>query len=172
MKCPACDQEGFPGDDQCSACGTSLIDVSLPQPLSGRLHELILEDPLRRLNAPKPITLKKSDPVSRAVELMRKHRFGSVLVLDEARRLAGIFTERDLLCKLPGRDEPLTGITLDKVMTENPQTLREDDTIALALNRMSMGGYRHVPIVRDGVPVGFVSIRGILKYIARNALGS
>ena len=55
-------------------------------------------------------------------------------------------------------------------MTPRPQALSEEDTIAQAINCMAVGGYRHLPIVRDGAPVGFVSIRGILSYIAKNAL--
>ena len=170
MKCPSCDQEIFPGQDICEGCGGDLTDLGPSEPLAGRLHELILEDPLSQLNAPRPITLRAEESVARAVELMKKRRFGSVLVLDQAGKLAGIFTERDLLVRLAGRGASLDSVRLGEVMTANPKVLREDDTIARALNHMAVGGYRHIPIVRDGKPVGFVSIRGILKYISQNAL--
>jgi CBS domain-containing protein len=167
--CPACDEEVFPGEDTCGACGADLIGAGPPEIFHGRLHELILEDPLSQLNAPRPITLKGSESVARAVELMRKYRYGSVLVLDDHGNLAGIFTERDLLRRVDKRGVALERVKLETVMTPSPFALREDDTIALALNRMAVGGYRHIPLVRDGRPVGFVSIRGILRYVAQNA---
>lgn len=170
MECPACGHENLPGQDTCEECHEDLTEAGLPVPKRGRLHELILEDPLSQLNAPLPITLERTDSVASAVELMRKHRFGSVLILDPSGKLAGIFTERDLLRRLAGSDRPLEAVSLGEVMTPRPQTLTEEDTLANALNHMAVGGYRHIPIVRDGAPVGFVSIRGILTYISQNVL--
>jgi CBS domain-containing protein len=170
MECPSCGHEFLAGQDSCEQCSDDLTHVNLPQPKRGRLHELILEDPLSQLNAPRPITLDETESVARAVDLMRKQRFGSVLVTSSGGRLSGIFTERDLCRKLGERRDPLEWVFLRDVMTPRPQTLREDDTIAHALNCMAVGGYRHIPIVRDGAPIGFVSIRGILTYIANNAL--
>ena len=66
----------------------------LPRPKRGRLHEAILEDPVSQLNAPRPIICNKTDRVARAVERMRKLRYGSVLVVDEG-KLVGIFTVTD-----------------------------------------------------------------------------
>jgi CBS domain-containing protein len=170
MECPACGHENLPGEDTCEQCQEDLTGLSVPLPKHGRLHELILEDPLSQLNAPRPITLGLKESVASAVQEMRKHRFGSVLILDTTGKLAGIFTERDLLRRLAGWERPLEEVALEEVMTRQPETLTEEDTIANALNHMAVGGYRHIPIVRDGEPIGFVSIRGILTYIAQNAL--
>lgn len=171
MECPSCAHEILAGQDTCEICQGDLTAAgALPQPKRGRIHELILEDPISQLNAPRPITLTTRDTVANAVKLMREKRFGSLLVLDEKNALVGIFTERDLCRGLGARREPLDWILLQDVMTPRPQTLSEDDTIASALNCMAVGGYRHIPIVREGVPIGFVSIRGILSYIAKNAL--
>lgn len=171
MECPSCAHEILEGQDTCVICQGDLTAVgAIPQPKRGRIHELILEDPLSQLNAPRPITLTTRDTVAQAVKLMREKRFGSVLVVDEKHALVGIFTERDLCRGLGSRRDPLDWTLLQDVMTPRPQALCEDDTIALALNYMAVGGYRHIPIVREGLPVGFVSIRGILSYIAKNAL--
>ena len=170
MKCPGCDHEFIQGEDSCEHCGYDLSGLGIPEPKHGRLHELILEDPLSQLNAPEPITVKTTDPVSRVVERMKKNRYGSVLVLDPGGALAGIFTERDLLRRLGNDSAQIKSATVGEVMTAHPETLSEDDTIAHALNCMAVGGYRHIPLVREGAPVGFVSIRGILTYISQNAL--
>jgi CBS domain-containing protein len=170
MKCPGCDHEFIQGEDSCGHCGYDLSDLGVPGPKRGRLHELILEDPLSQLNAPVPITVKTTDAVAKVVELMKKNRHGSVLVLDLGGALAGIFTERDLLRRLGGGSAQIQTATVGEVMTAHPETLTEEDTIAHALNCMAVGGYRHIPLVREGAPVGFVSIRGILTYISQNAL--
>ena len=169
MECPHCGSQFILGDDACANCRGDLTRVALPKPKRGRIHEMILRDPISQLNAPEPILLKTSDTVATAVRLMRKLRFGSVLVVDQ-RRLAGIFTEHDLVKHFAGREDELATRTLGEVMTPNPQSLHEEDTLAHALNSMAVGGYRHIPVVEDERPKGFISIRGILAYLTENAL--
>ena len=99
---------------------------------------------------------------TQAAKLMREHHVGCVLVVN-GERLAGILTERDLLLKMEGADpnEPVA-----RFMTPDPETLELDDPIVWALNRMSVGGYRHVPLVdRQGRPVGILSVKDIVHYI-------
>jgi CBS domain-containing protein len=171
MECPACGHEFLPGQDQCEDCKEDLTSLTVPEPKRGRLHEVILDDPLSQLNAPRPITLRCSDSAARAIEQMRKHRFGSVLVLDDRGRLAGIFTERDVLRRLSRLAQTPEKVPLKAVMTPAPISLGEDDSIAQALSCMAVGGHRHIPLVDDsGAPTGFVSIRGILRYLAQNVL--
>ena len=138
-------------------------------PKKGRMHEIILKDPLSQLNAAKPIVLEPEDTVATAVHLMKRFRYGSVLIV-QGNETVGIFTEKDLVVKTTDVGTPLDKILLREAMTPNPQGLEEDDSIAHALHLMSVGDYRHVPVLRDGKPVGFASIRGILQYIADNAL--
>lgn len=141
--------------------------LNIPSPKRGALHRALLEDPLSQLNGPRPIVLEVSDPVALAARLMSKFRYGSVLVLDDE-WLVGIFTERDLLLRCAFKD--LDQLKLGEVMTRHPQALRMDDTLACALHLMAVGGYRHVPILDNGLPVAFISVRGILRYLAENAL--
>jgi len=172
MKCPHCDGRIILGDDECSSCGEDLTHLGILEPERGRIHEMILADPLSRLNAPQPLVLREDDSVALAVARMKKLRYGSVLIVDEFEHLRGIFTEHDLVERCCGREGELGSLRLADVMTPQPETLTEVETLAHALHCMSVGGYRHVPLVNGRVPIGFVSIRGILKYIARNALGS
>ena len=93
---------------------------------------------------------------------MREHRVGCVLVVEDA-RLVGILTERDLLLKLEqgGLDQPLR-----LLMTPEPEVLKADDPIVYALNKMSVGGFRHVPLVdAERRPVGVISVKDIVDYI-------
>jgi CBS domain-containing protein len=50
-------------------------------------------------------------------------------------------------------------------MTPDPVVLREDDTMAFALNKMGDGGFRHVPVVRDGELVGMITVRDIMNWV-------
>ena len=126
------------------------------------LDQRMLREPIRVLAPRPPLALPPSATVSEAVELMREHRIGCVLVVD-GERLVGIFTERDLLLRLnrTALDRPLR-----EVMTADPETLQPEDPIVYALNKMSVGGFRHVPLVDGaGRPVGIVSVKDIIDYI-------
>jgi CBS domain-containing protein len=126
------------------------------------LDQRVLREPIRHLNPRAPLSLPPSATVLQAIRLMREHRIGCILVVEE-NRLAGIMTERDLLLKLEqgGLDRPLAAL-----MTSDPEVLHPDDPIVYALNKMSVGGFRHVPLVdAEHHPVGIISVKDIVDYI-------
>jgi CBS domain-containing protein len=104
-----------------------------------------------------PVMLPGTATVLAAAQAMRDHGVGSVLVTSADGRLAGIFTGRDAVTRVvaPGLDAAT--LTLAEVMTANPATLAPEDKTIDALRLMAEGGFRHVPLVRDGRPVGIVS---------------
>jgi CBS domain-containing protein len=103
-----------------------------------------------------------------AARIMKEHRVGCVLVEAEG-RLLGIFTERDILTKLVGTGYDPAKVLVDGVMTRNPETLTPEDPIAFALHRMSVGGFRHLPLVdAAGRPVGILSVKDIVDYLAEH----
>lgn len=114
-----------------------------------------------------PVTVAPDVTVARALDLMVKKRVSAVMVVDKRapRRLVGIFTERDWL--LRSRDTRAPGRqAVRKVMTPSPETLKVTDGVAYALNKMSVGRFRHVPVVDGrGVPVGMVTTRDLVDFI-------
>jgi CBS domain-containing protein len=99
---------------------------------------------------------------------MKDHRMGCLLVEDGG-KLIGIFTERDILTKLVGTGYDPGKVSVDGVMTRNPETLTPEDPIAFALQLMSVGGFRHVPLVdSEGRPVGILSVKDIVDYLAEH----
>lgn len=104
------------------------------------------------------IELPADASVRAAARLMRDHAVGSVLITADG-RLEGIFTERDLLCRVvaEGRDPDRT--RLAEVMTAGPDTIAPDRPAIEGLRRMNDGGYRHLPVVAGGRVVGVVSRR-------------
>jgi CBS domain-containing protein len=168
MNCPDCGYENIAGTETCEDCGHDLASLDLPAPTT-KLQEKIMGDPLEKLHPASPLHVSPNSSVAEAILMMKQHRYGCIFVT-EGGRLSGIFTERDVLTKVAGRNQDLNRLTVRDVMTTNPETLTEQDTVAFALNKMSVGGYRHLPIVKGDQPVGLVSVRGILKYISSNLL--
>ena len=131
------------------------------------IDEQTFKQPIRSIGMRACVVLREDESVGTAIEAMRKVRVGSVLVTDAGGKLAGIFTERDALNKLAlGERDPKKTLLRD-VMKAKPETLTPDDEIGYALRMMSHGGYRRVPLAdREGRPVGVISVRDIVDFIA------
>lgn len=99
--------------------------------------------------------------VSEAARLMREKRVGAVAVVEEG-KLIGIFTERDALFRIVAEGRDPQTVRLAEVMTRDPQTIHPDKPFADALHIMYEGGFRHVPVVEDGRPIGIISARDAL----------
>jgi len=126
------------------------------------LDQHMIREPIRILKPRTPLSLPPSATVADAVRMMREHRVGCVLVV-AGERLTGIITERDLLLKLEQGD---LGRPVSQLMTPDPEVLGPGDPIVYALNKMSVGGFRHIPLVdATGRPVGIVSVKDIVDYI-------
>ena len=134
---------------------------------AARLGAAILHQPIRALATLRPaVCVAPNASVRVAIERMNQSGTGCVLV-EEARRLVGIFTERDVLTKIVGSAVDIDRTTVERVMTRDPECLSPEDRAAYALNKMSVGGFRHIPLVDDnGHPVGVVSMRNVVDYIA------
>lgn len=109
-------------------------------------------------------TLTSDTPVRTAVAIMAERGISAVMI-GEAGRLAGIFTERDLVRRVVAADRDPATTSLAQVMTPDPDTLRPDDTAAEALQRMRAKGYRHLPVVDGETIVGMVSIRDLFAVV-------
>lgn len=132
--------------------------------IDGRLFS----EPIKNLNRRAGrISVSPGMTIGETARIMKEHRIGCVLVEEEG-RLLGIFTERDILTKLVGTGYDPAKVQVDSVMTKNPETLTPEDPIAFAVQRMSVGGYRHLPLVdaTTGRPVGILSVKDIVDYLA------
>jgi len=132
-----------------------------------RAHTLgsaILTKPIRALKLKLPVTVGKQTTVRESIRRMVQNSTGCVLIEAED-RLIGIFTERDVLTKVVGRGVD-TETPVEAVMTPDPDSLTPDAPLCYALNKMSVGGYRHVPLTDErNRPVGVVGMRDIVDYI-------
>jgi CBS domain-containing protein len=129
-----------------------------------RLGEAVLSAHIRALDPRPAVVVSESTTIRETIDLMLHRRIGAVLVVREGRAV-GIFTERDVLRRVAttGIDQ---GLSVGEVMTEGPESLGLDDGIAFALNRMILGGFRHIPIVDDeGGPLAVLSLREVVSFI-------
>jgi CBS domain-containing protein len=99
--------------------------------------------------------------VSEAARLMKDNQVGATLIVS-AGNLMGIFTERDVLCRVVAKDLDPKATPLSAVMTPDPVTVTPDETFGYALLLMYENGFRHVPVVENGRAIGVVSARHAL----------
>ena len=100
--------------------------------------------------------------------MQSEHR-GCVVVTEDGTaesRLVGIFTERDVLHRvIDGGRNPAT-LTLQEIMTADPECVSNESSVAWVLNKMEVGGFRHVPVVDEaGRPKLVVSVRDIVAFL-------
>lgn len=116
---------------------------------------------------PRPVPSMSPDLTTRqALERMRKQADGSAVICENG-QLVGIFTERDAL-RVMARGESLDA-PVKTYMTAGPTTVLDTDTILDAIEKMSAGGFRRLPIVDDeGQPVGMLAVAGILHYLVQH----
>lgn len=108
---------------------------------------------------PGPVhTIRPQQTLHEAVELLRDHRIGALPVTDANGKVLGILSERDIVRKLadaPGKTLPHK---VEQVMTSKVETCTEDEALVSVLRRMTDGRFRHMPVVKDGLLVGILTI--------------
>ena len=107
------------------------------------------------------VTAPSSTTVRNAARLMKKHKIGALMVCDKG-RLVGIFTERDALFRVTAEKCNPETMVLADVMTPDPRTIGPDKPLGHALHMMYEGGFRNVPVVEKGHPIGMVSAHDAL----------
>jgi CBS domain-containing protein len=112
-----------------------------------------------------PIQVERNATLRSVIDRMNHERIGCVLVVENG-RLVGVFTERDVLTRVIGTGVDINRTAVGDFMTPDPECLTLDDGIAYALNKMTVGGFRHVPLVdADGRPTGVVAMRHIVEFL-------
>jgi len=113
------------------------------------------------ISSQKPLTAPGNTTIATATKLMKKHSVGALMIVEDG-HLAGIFTERDAVFRVlaESRDPKKTHVA--EVMTTKPKTIGPDKALGHALLMMHEGGFRHVPVVEHGKPLGMISARDAL----------
>lgn len=137
--CPRCGAENFEGADTCENCIADLRTIDVPD-TAQMASESDLTRPIGSIRLSKARTVSPDATVREAISAMKEDVTGAVVVTLDG-RIVGIFTERDVLKKIAGEPQRLDDAVAAH-MTSDPVVLRENDAIAVALNKMGVGGFR------------------------------
>jgi len=110
------------------------------------------------------VAVSRFTPLGAAIEAMKKDEGGCVIITDDG-RVAGIFTERDLLTKVSGEDVDLQS-PIEKWMEPAVETLSPEATIGDAVRLMNERSFRNIPLVVEGQLRGSISVFDIITYLA------
>ena len=129
----------------------------------------LLQEPISVVSTRAPLLFSEDASTSAAMKAMQSEHSGVVLITRDGSAqspLVGIFTERDILLRVINRGRNPAETPLSEIMSDRLEVLQSDARLAWVLNMMSVGGFRHVPIVSSrGYPVGVVSVRDIVEFL-------
>ena len=109
------------------------------------------------------LTVEPSDTIGEAAEKMNAANVGAVVVLEDMVRIVGIVTERDLLRAVASRARAAEA-RVRQWMTSDPVTIEPETSIEDAAEIMFTRNFRHLPVVKDGRPLGIVSLRLLARW--------
>ena len=109
------------------------------------------------------LTVEPSDTIGEAAEKMNAANVGAVVVLEDMVRIIGIVTERDLLRAVASRARAAEA-RVRQWMTSDPVTIAPETSIEDAAEIMFTRNFRHLPVVKDGRPLGIVSLRLLARW--------
>lgn len=149
--------------------GSIEADVHERREASRVFDATVLAQRLGVLPTREPLVFSRAATVRDAMRQMQEGSRGCVLITEDGTarsRLIGIFTERDILSRIVDRGRNPAVLPLSEVMTRDPETVRDEANLAWVLNQMTIGGFRHIPVVDEsGCPVFVVSIRDVVQFL-------
>ena len=119
-----------------------------------------LKDRPEYYTKPKPITFEKTQKVSEAVSVMTEKNYGSVVIVDNKKKVIGICTERDVLKKIVDKNIDATKTNLEEIMTSNPRVGNENDDVLDWLRTMSNDRFRRLPVVDENGVIKVIFTQG------------
>lgn len=108
-------------------------------------------------------TIEPTATIAAVAGVLAERRIGAVLVMDRAEQLLGIVSERDIVRSLSANGARTLEMTAGQLMTRTLQVARPETTVAEAMTMMTVGRFRHLPVVDRDVLVGLISIGDVVK---------
>ena len=167
MICPACGAKNLEGVDECKSCGSDLRMADLPKPAS-EVEQSVMHLPLTTLSMTTVHAIAPDAPLDTAVQTLVRQKLDLLEVVEDG-KLVGVLSVRDVLTHVGPDYREKLGRPVRDFMTPTVETLPPDAPITFALNRMDVGGFRHVPAVQGGRVLGVVSSRDVLTYIVKHS---
>lgn len=140
-------------------------------PKDDRAKRTLLNSPVSALVTGEDLLVASAaDSLQKISSILKKKKKTCVLIY-EKKKLVGILSLRTLLTEAACKVPDLTRVTAGDIMTRNPATVTLMDPISYAVNKMSIGGFRHLPVLAaDGTPVTIISIKDVLVYLMEGVI--
>jgi CBS domain-containing protein len=165
--CPSCGTKNLEGADECAFCGGDLraVDVS---PQRDEPEPSAMHLPLTALDLTAAHTVSPHAPLAEAVQMLVREHVDIVEVVEND-QLIGVLSVRDIMTRVGIDYAANISRPVSEFMTRRVETLPPDAPITFGINKMDVGGYRHVPIVQDGRVIGVASALDVMSYLLKSS---
>ncbi len=168
IECPCCGTLNLPGADECEMC---LISLTHEEPSTAEVRQLLeaslYQDTVADLKPATAVTVSEESTVREAFGIMKERAIGSVVVVDGDGRLAGLFTERDILALVADEDAAAADRRVGDLMTRDPETTAMDSSLAEVIHRLTVSDLRYLPILdEEGHPVSILAARDLVDFLS------
>jgi len=109
------------------------------------------------------LTISKKVTLKDAIEDLAAHKIGALVVSEDGNTVEGIISERDIIRVLGQRGISSLSESVQENMTKEITSCVKSSTAEEALQWMTEGRFRHLPVVEDGVLIGLISIGDVVK---------
>ena len=109
------------------------------------------------------LTISAGETVREAISQLGVHKIGELVVSEDGKSADGIISERDIIRELGQQGVECLSLRVGEIMTKDLVHCSRDDTAEHALQTMTDGRFRHLPVVEDGALVGLISIGDVVK---------
>jgi CBS domain-containing protein len=165
--CPSCGTKNLEGADECANCGGDLRTVDLPTP-SSQIEQTVMQLPLTSVGMTAVHAVAPETPLEVVVQTLVRQKIDLVQII-EGGRLIGVLSVRDLLTRVGSDYGGKLRLPVRQFMTANPETLPPDAPVTFAINKMDVGGYRHIPVVQGERMLGVISARDVIRHLVKHS---
>jgi len=165
--CPSCGAKNLEGADECANCGADLSKVDLPRPTS-QIEQTVMQLPLTSVGMTSVHAVPPDTTLADVVQTLVRQKIDLVEVVENG-RLIGVMSVRDVITRVGPDYRQKLGRPVREFMTANPETLPPDAPVTFAINKMDVGGYRHIPVVQGERMLGVISARDVIRHLVRHS---
>ena len=109
------------------------------------------------------VTLGPNEKLSEAIRILSERRIGALVVTNGDRKIVGILSERDIVRVVAKEGAAALDMTVRAAMTPKVKICNENHTVNEIMKIMTSGRFRHLPVEKDGLLDGIVSIGDVVK---------
>ena len=165
--CPSCGTKNLEGVDACANCGGDLSNVDLPKPAS-QIEQTVMQLPLTSVGMTAVHAVPPDTALEVVVQTLVRQKVDLVEVVDGG-RLVGVLSVRDVVTRVGADYQAKLARPVREFMTPNPETLPPDAPVTFAINKMDVGGYRHIPVVQGERMLGVISARDVIRHLVAHS---